>query len=121
MEIFELQLTFLKFCGIAQFSATRMKILKNIFTCWLYIATFYYMVSAVAYAITSDDVLKIAESLAPVFSGTYSVVKLAVLLLYQDQFFDIIDEIRKLNKKCKAKNVYSNHLKFLKVHTVFRE
>lgn len=104
MEVFNLQLALIKFCGIIQSPSTRMRILSRIFVFWLYIASFYYMFSAVLYAITTDDVLEIAESLSPVFSGIYSAVKLAIYLWYQDQFFDIVDEIRELNKKCELKN-----------------
>jgi len=103
MDDFNLQLTLIKFCGIMQSPSTRLRILSRILVTWLYIASFYYMISAIFYAATSDDVLEIAESLSPVFSGTYSAVKLAIYLSYQDQLFDIVDEIRELNKKCEPK------------------
>ena len=100
MEVFDLQLNLLKFCGIFRSPSKRLNIALRIFVTWLCISSFYYMFSAIVYAIMSEDVLNIAESLAPVSSGLYTVVKLVIFFLHKDQFFEVIDEIRELNNKC---------------------
>ena len=101
MDEFSLQLKLLKFSGFIHNGSNRTKMVLDILLYCTYIATFYFWFSAAVFAYKSDDVLNISEALAPLFTGVFTIVKYLVFQHQYKDFYDAMDAIGNLNKKCK--------------------
>ena len=101
MEEFSLQLKLLKYSGFARNSSDRMKVVFKILIYFHYFITFHFWFSTIAFVYKSNDILNISESLAPTFTGIFTIVKYIVFHRQFKEFYDAMDKIGYLNKKCR--------------------
>jgi hypothetical protein len=100
MDEFSLQLKLLKFSGFIRYGSGRTKMFLNILLYCIYILSSYFWFSSAVCVYKSDDVLNISEALAPTFTGIFTTVKYIVFQHYYKDFYDAMDLIEDLNKKC---------------------
>lgn len=100
MDEFSLQIKLLKFSGFIRHSSDRTKMVLNILLYCTYIISFYFWFSSAVCAYKSDDVLNISETLAPTFTGIFTIVKYIVFQHNCNDFYHAMDAIETLNKKC---------------------
>lgn len=101
MDEFSFQLKLLKLSGFFCNGSERTKKIADILLYFTYIITFYFWFSASVFACKSDDVLEISEALAPLFTGTFTIVKYIVFQQKHNDFYKTMDAIKSLNIKCK--------------------
>lgn len=104
MDVFKFQLKLIKYCGITRFPSKKMKYVFKFLKGWNVSVTFYCIFSSFLFLCTSKDILSIAESMAPTTTALITIVKYIIFALKTDEFFDIMEEINKLNEECK--NLY---------------
>lgn len=101
VEEFEQQIKFTKFLGILDTPIARFRKFLLILKIINFLIFVYGMVVLFTFIIQNfKDVLEVAQCLAPIITGIAGFNKFALLLLRYNEIFTIIEDLKRLNKKC---------------------
>lgn len=102
MEIFDYQLKLLKICGFVRNPSRSMKAVMRILVIVNFFVSILGVLSAIIYAVKSNNVLDITECLDPGVTALYHITKYVVFWIYGQQIFECMDELVAINEKCKS-------------------
>lgn len=95
------QVKFLKFCGINEIVSAQWKDIIRFYRYFLLFSTLFTIAMVVSFASKNvDNVLEIAECIAPLVSAVFMVIKFAYLLICSDKIYKMIKEIEAMNEEC---------------------
>ena len=96
------QIKFLNFCGIYEHNPIKRIYLHRIYNCVILISTVsttYLLASSIISNYT--DVLRISENLGSLIVGFFTPIKYVFMFFYSRVIFDMLRQIKELNKTCK--------------------
>lgn len=103
MQEFDLQLKLLKYCGFVRPSLEEHEHFFKFLRILNYLIILYCLLTTIAYACKVTNILDMMEVLEPTIVAIFVGVKFLTFHLYDIQYYSIIDDIQKLNEKCKIK------------------
>lgn len=101
MQEFDLQLKLLKYCGFVRPAVEKNRHFFKFLIILNYFITLYCLSTTISYAYKVTNILDMIEVLEPTVVAIFVGLKFLTFHLYDIHYYSIIDEIQKLNEKCK--------------------
>jgi len=100
-SVLDHQVKFLKFCGIHEIVSTQWIDIIRFYRYFLIFSTLFTIAMVVSFVANNfNNVLEIAECIAPLVSSVFMLIKYVFLLICTDNFFNMIKEIEEMNEEC---------------------
>ena len=99
---FEYQVKFINYCGILESPSKKWRSFFKILQIFNVLVNIYCLITLLTFmAENYSNILEISECMAPVITTIMALMKFSLLFFYTDDIFDLIREIRMLNRECK--------------------
>jgi hypothetical protein len=100
---FEFQIKFINYCGISESPSKKWRSFFKILQIFNVLVNIYCLITLLTFmAENYSNILEISECMAPVITTILTLVKFSLLFFFTDDIFDMIREIRMLNRECKG-------------------
>lgn len=100
---FKYQIKFINYCGILESPSKKWRSFFKILQIFNVLVNIYCLITLITFmAENYSNILEISECMAPVITTIMALMKFSLLYFFTDDIFDLIREIRMLNRKCKG-------------------